>query len=91
MTIISIIIALSASAVSAISAYLVAENPLVWQISLAIAVSAFATYFYQERKFYSELLSKKTTQYGLNALLMSLIAFGILIFVNLLEENQLVD
>lgn len=87
MSLISIIVALTATLISAVSAYLVSENSWVWQTSLVVALVAFASYFYRERKFYAEAFSKKTALYGLNAVLMSVIAFGILIFVNLIATK----
>ncbi|MFM8313549.1 MAG: GldG family protein [Deltaproteobacteria bacterium] len=87
MSVIVIILGLAATAVSGISAYLIPDNSLVWQISLGVAVIAYFIYFYQERQFFKELLSKKSTRYGLNAVLVSLIAFGILVLVNLIATK----
>jgi ABC-type uncharacterized transport system involved in gliding motility auxiliary subunit len=87
MSMILIIVALAATLTSAISAYLVSENSLTWQISLGIAVVFYGVYFYRERRVLSEIFSRKTTQYGLNAILVSLIGFGILIFVNLIATK----
>ena len=88
MSIIAIIVALAATAVSAISAYLAGESVLIWQISLEIAIVGYVTYFIRERRFFIELFSRKTTRYGLNAIIMSLFAFGILIVANLIASRH---
>lgn len=87
MSMISIILALASTLTSAISAYLVSENSLIWQISLGLAVVFYGVYLYLERRFFLEVFSRKTTQYGINAVLVSVIGFGILVFVNLIATK----
>lgn len=87
MSMISIIVALAATAVSAISAYLIPETALVWKISLGVAVVAYGVYFVKEKSFFVELFSRRSTKYGLNAVIMSILGFGILIFVNLIATK----
>jgi ABC-type uncharacterized transport system involved in gliding motility auxiliary subunit len=87
MSMIAIIVALTATAVSAVSAYLLPETALIWKVSLAVAMVGYIVYFIQEKKFYAEVFSRKSTRYGLNAVLMSLIGFGILVFVNLIATK----
>jgi ABC-type uncharacterized transport system involved in gliding motility auxiliary subunit len=87
MSMIAIIVALTASLVSFVSAYLMSETEIIWKVSLVIALVGYAFYFWRERKFFREVFSRKSTQYGLNAIVMSVIAFGILIFVNLIATK----
>jgi ABC-type uncharacterized transport system involved in gliding motility auxiliary subunit len=88
MSMIAIIVALTASLVSLVSAYLMSEMDIVWKVSLGIAILGYITYFVLERKLFREIFSRKSTKYGLNAVVMSLIAFGILIFVNLIATKH---
>lgn len=87
MSMIAIVVALTASLVSLVSAYLMAETEIIWKISLGLALVGYGVYFWRERKFFREVFSRKSTQYGLNAIVMSVIAFGILIFVNLIATK----
>ncbi len=87
MSMIAIIMALTGTAVTAISAYLSPQFPLVWQISLGVAALGYIIYFTQERAFFCGVFSRKAARYGLNAVFMSVIAFGILIFVNLIATK----
>jgi len=83
----AIVLALTGTVVSGVSAYLLPQTPLVWQISLGFALLGYFLYFFQERNFFKIALSKKTAKYGLNAVFTSVIAFGILIFVNLIATK----
>lgn len=87
MSKLSIIFALTATLICGVSAYLVPENPQIWRLSAGFAALGYGIYFFQERSFFGKTLSRKTAKYGLNAVLTSVIAVGILIFVNLIATK----
>ncbi len=87
MSKIAIILALAGTVVAGVTAYLVPQTPLVWQIALGVALLGYGSYFFQERLFFKSVFSKKTAKYGLNAIFTSIIAFGILVFVNLIATK----
>src|SRR5205814_1674685 len=65
-----------------ITSYLLPHVPLVWQITGGLAIVSAGAYLWLDRGFYAAVLAKRTTQYGLNSILMSVIAFGVLIMLN---------
>ncbi len=67
-----------------ITAYLLPHVPLVWQITGGLAAFTAASYFFLDRKFYTTALSKRTTQYGLNSILLSLIGIGVIVMLNVI-------
>jgi ABC-type uncharacterized transport system involved in gliding motility auxiliary subunit len=81
-------LAIAAAVVCAVSAYLFSYIPLIWQISGGVAVVAFVVYLIQDRQAYRSALSRKTTQYGLNSVVMSVVVLGLVIFVNLIAVNH---
>jgi len=56
----------------------------MWQISGGIAIVAFLAYVYLDRARFKEAFSRRTTQYGLNSVLMSLIVLGIMVVLNMI-------
>jgi len=80
--------ALIALIVAAVCGYVIPHYPLVWQISLGIAIAAFLGYLFLDRQSLSSSLSKRTTRYGLVALVMSVIGMGIAVFSNLIVANH---
>ena len=83
-----LVVALAATLVCGVSAYLVPHIPLIWQISGGIAILAFIAYFVMEAKVYSEIFSRKSTRYGLNSVVMCFIALAITVVVNLIGVDQ---
>lgn len=77
-------IALLAFMVAGVASFLYPDIPLIWQISLGVGVLGIAAYVFQERVFFKHVLGKRTTQYGLNSVFMCLVAFAILVVVNLI-------
>lgn len=67
---------------TAMSAYLLGHFPWVWQVSGGLGIVVTLAYFFIERKTIGSIFSKRTTQYGLNSLIMSLVVFGIVIMLN---------
>ena len=67
--------------------YVVPHLPLVWRISLGIAVLSFGAYLFMEREHYARSLSKKTTQYGINSVAMAILAVAVAVVVNLIASN----
>lgn len=86
-TLVSGIVAVLAAVVCGVSAYLLPHLPLVWQISGGLSLVAFIAYLALDLPYYKELLSKRTTRYGLNSVVMTLIALGIAIFVNMIASE----
>lgn len=87
LSIISLGIAVIAALTAGVTAYLVSYIPMVWQISAGIAVAAFIAHLVVSRTFYSEIFAKRTTKYGLNSLVMTVLVLGILVFVNMIANE----
>ncbi len=68
--------------VSGISAYLFGFVPWMWQASLGLGVALLLGYLFTQRSFYKESLGKKTTQYGLNSIVMAVLATGVFAMIN---------
>lgn len=86
-TLVSGIVAVLTALVCGVSAYLLPHIPLVWQISGGLSLVAFATYLVLDIGYYKELLSKRTTRYGINSVVMTLIALGIVVFINMIANE----
>jgi ABC-type uncharacterized transport system involved in gliding motility auxiliary subunit len=71
-----------------ICAYLIPHLPWVWQITGGLAVLSLCVCAFLFRGSFSETFSKKTTRYGLNVLVMSIIVTGIAIFCNLIAKEH---
>ena len=70
--------------ICAISGYLMPHLPLVWQISGGVTVLLLVTTVFLERDFLKKLFSKRTTLYGLNSLVMSVLFLAIVVIVNMI-------
>lgn len=70
------------------SAYLLGHIPWIWRSTGIAGLLALVGFFVQERKQIAVGLSKRTTQYGLNSVLMSVIAFGVVILLNYIMANH---
>lgn len=88
LIVISLMGSLCCALISAISAYLMPQYPLLWEISLGLAAALFVAYLVLDRKSLGQLFSKKTTRYGLNVGVMSLFALGIVVFLNLIANDH---
>ena len=73
--------------VTAITAYLRSDIPLIWQACGGITLALWVGYFVAEKDFFSEVLSQKTTQYGMNAVLTSVIVIAISVVANMISSN----
>lgn len=87
-TILTGYVAILSAVFCAVTWYLLPHLPLIWQISGAVAVLSLVGYVWLDRKTFQEAMSRKTTQYGLNSVLMSLIVFAIVVVVNLIFVNH---
>ncbi len=88
IALIALTLAIMGGLVSAVSAYLMTDLPLVWQISLGISVVALATYFVLDWKVILGVFSKKSARYGLNAFFVSVVALGIVVFANMIATEH---
>ncbi len=73
--------------VTGISAYLRSDIPLIWQVMGGLTVLLTIAYFVAEREFYATVFSKKTTQYGINAIFTSVIVIAIAVVANMISSN----
>lgn len=71
-----------------ITSYLLPHVPLAWQILGGLALIAAGAYLWLDRSFYVHALAKRTTQYGLNSILMSVIALGVLLMINFIAAQH---
>ncbi len=74
--------------VSAVSAYLLADLPLVWEISLGIGVGALVAYIALDWKSIFAVVSRRGTKYGMNAGLVSIVAIAIAVFANMIGAEH---
>lgn len=72
---------------TAASAYLRSDVPLIWQVTGGFTLALWIGYFIAEKDFFSEAFSKKTTQYGMNAVLTSIIVIAISVVANMISSN----
>jgi ABC-type uncharacterized transport system involved in gliding motility auxiliary subunit len=87
-TVVTGYLALLAAIFSGVSWYLLPHLELMWQISGGVALVAFAAYVYLDRARFKDAFSKRTTQYGLNSVLMSLIVLAIMVVLNMIFSNH---
>lgn len=52
MSKIAIILALAGTVVAGVTAYLVPQTPLVWQIALGVALLGYGSYFFSGEAFF---------------------------------------
>ncbi|MBI4405354.1 MAG: Gldg family protein [Deltaproteobacteria bacterium] len=88
LVLLSLLGALLAAIVCGVSAYLLAHIPLVWKISGVIALVLAVIYLVLEYKVFAGALSKKTTKYGLNSILMAVLGLFIVVVVNLIVSEH---
>lgn len=81
-------LALLGGIVCGVSAYLAPHLPLIWQISGGAALVLFIGYLALDYRSFGQIFSKRTTRYGLSAVVMILIAAGITIFLNLIANKH---
>jgi ABC-type uncharacterized transport system involved in gliding motility auxiliary subunit len=75
-------------ALSGTCAYLLSIYPLVWKILLALGASGLISALWLKRVELQHTLSKRSTRYGLNSILMSLVVFAIVVVINLIALNH---
>ena len=73
--------------ICAVSAYLLPHIPWVWKVSGGLAIVSLGTYLWLDSAAFSQTLSKKTTQYGLNSVFMSFIALALVVVLNLIANG----
>lgn len=73
---------------SGTSAILFAHIPWVWKAMLGIAVVALIAYLVIGRESHQKFLAKKSTRYGINSVLMSLVVFAIAVVINMIASNH---
>jgi ABC-type uncharacterized transport system involved in gliding motility auxiliary subunit len=83
----TLILSIVSLVTSGVTAYLLPHLPLVWQVSGGIAIVTFLFYVFGERRFYAEVISKRTTQFGMIAFVMSVLAVGIVVAINLIGSE----
>jgi ABC-type uncharacterized transport system involved in gliding motility auxiliary subunit len=74
--------------VCGVSAYLLPHIPLVWQITGGLAIVAIFAWIYLEKAVITAALSKRTTQYGINSIFMSIVALVIVVVMNLIASEH---
>lgn len=79
---------LLAAIVCGLSAYLLGHYPLVWKISGGIAVALALFYGVVEFQSFGRIFSKKTSRYGMNSILMGIIALAIVVVTNLIISEH---
>lgn len=82
------VVTLLALIVAGVAAYMIPYAPLVWQIGLGVAGAAFIAYLAADRKSLGQMFSKKTTRFGLVALVTSTVALAIAVFSNMIVSNH---
>jgi len=88
LILISLLGSLLAAITCGVSAFLLPHLPLVWQISGAVALILFAIHFFLDYASFAAMLSKKTTRYGLNSVVMSVIVLSIVVIANLIANEH---
>lgn len=87
LSIIALGLALVGAVTSGVTAYLLPHLPMVWQIAGGVAVVAVLAHLFLAKSVYAEIFSKRTTKYGLNSLVMTVIVLGILVFANMISSE----
>lgn len=87
LSVIALGVAAAGAVACGVTAYLLPHLPMVWQIAGGIAVAAFLAHLALAKSIYAEIFSKRTTKYGLNSLVMTVIVLGILVFVNMIASE----
>ncbi len=72
---------------TAMSAYLRPDLANLWRSLGGFTIALWVGYFVAEKDFFAKVLSQKTTQYGLNAVLMSVIVIAIAVMANVISSN----
>jgi len=88
LVLLALTLGLVATLVAGLAAYLMPHIPLIWQVSLGVALAGFIAYLAMDWKSVGDIFSKKKTRYGLNAVAMSIIALGITVFLNLIANEH---
>lgn len=82
------VVFLVSSLVAAVNAYLLQHIPVAWQISAGVALLCLAGSLVLERSKLAETFSKRTTRYGLNSVVMSVLALGIAVILNVIAADR---
>lgn len=85
---ISMAVALIALIVSGVASYITPQYPLVWQVSLGVAAVALIAYVVVDLKSLGELFSRKTTRFGLLAMVTAFLGIALTVFSNLIVANH---
>lgn len=85
---ISMAVSLVALIVSGVCSYIVPQYPLIWQISLGIAAIGIVCYVVFDLKSLGEMFSRKTTRFGMLAMVGAFVGVAITIFSNLIVANH---
>lgn len=80
--------ALLAAIVCGLSAYLLGHYPLVWKVSGGIAIALALAYAVVEFQSFGQIFSRKTSRYGMNSILMGIIALAIVVVLNLIISEH---
>ena len=78
----------SAALISGSSAYLASHLPLIWQISGGVSLFALGVFISKDYPMLVEIFSRKTTRYGLNSVLMSILFLAIMVVINLIAVEH---
>ncbi len=74
--------------VSGVTAYLLPHNQWVWMVMGALAVIGIVTYVITDRASLAQIFSRRTTQYGLNSIFMSIVVLVIVVVINLIANEH---
>lgn len=88
LSILLLISAVTALLFAAMTAYLLGHLPWVWRTLAISGVVLLVAYVALERKSVASGLSKRTTQYGLNSILMSMIALAVVVVLNFIVAQH---
>ena len=73
---------------SGVLAFLLPHIPLAWQVCLGLGMAGIVAYVVLDREGLKQLFSKRTTQYGLNSIFMSIVALVIVVVINLIANEH---
>lgn len=88
LPLITMLVAIALILATGILAYLLPHVALAWQITGGLALATTIGYVFLDRKYYATALGKRTTQYGLNSVFMSIIAIGVVIMLNYIAAQH---
>ena len=74
--------------VAGVSAYLLPHMPWVAMVMGGLALAGIITFIVMDRESLVQIFSRRTTQYGLNSIFMSVVALVIVIVINLIANEH---